>query len=53
MIKETLYYKNNYLDEFEAVVENCIEENGKIRVILNETAFYPEGGENFDEGKAV
>ena len=39
MIKETLYYKNNYLDEFEAVVENCIEENGKIRVILNETAF--------------
>ena len=44
MIKETLYYKNNYLDEFETVVENCIEENGKIKVILKETAFYPEGG---------
>lgn len=44
MIKETLYYKNNYLEEFEAVVENCIEENGKIKIILNETAFYPEGG---------
>lgn len=44
MVKETLYYKNNYLTEFEATVEDCIEENGKIKIILNNTAFYPEGG---------
>lgn len=44
MIKETLYYKNNYLSEFETIVENCFEEKGKIKVILKETAFYPEGG---------
>lgn len=44
MIKETLYYKNNYLKEFETVVDSCIEENGKIKVVLKETAFYPEGG---------
>lgn len=44
MIKETLYYKNNYLEEFETIVEDCFEENGKIKIVLKETAFYPEGG---------
>lgn len=44
MIKDTLYYKNNYLTEFEAIVKDCIEENGKIKIILDNTAFYPEGG---------
>ncbi len=44
MIKETLYYKNNYLSEFDSTVEDCFEENGKIKLILKETAFYPEGG---------
>lgn len=44
MIKETLYYKNNYLSEFETKVKECIEENGKFKIILEETAFYPEGG---------
>ncbi len=44
MVKETLYYKNNYLSEFEAIVQDCIEENGKIKIVLNNTAFYPEGG---------
>lgn len=44
MIKETLFYKDNYLKEFKTNVEECIEENGKIKVVLKETAFYPEGG---------
>lgn len=44
MVKEVLYYKNNYLTEFEATVKDCIEENGKIKIILSNTAFYPEGG---------
>lgn len=44
MQKEALFYRNNYLTEFEATVVDCIEENGKVKVILSETAFYPEGG---------
>ena len=35
-----LYYEDPYLREFEAVVI-AVEEDG---VILNQTAFYPEGG---------
>lgn len=44
MIKDTLYYKNNYLTEFTTKVVDCIELNGKIKVVLENTAFYPEGG---------
>jgi len=44
MQNNALYYKNNYLTEFDTIVLNCINEDGKIKVILNETAFYPEGG---------
>lgn len=44
MIKEALYYKDNYLMEFDTVVLECINENNKIKVVLKETAFYPEGG---------
>ena len=44
MIKDTLYYKDNYLTEFTSKVLSCVEENGKIKVVLENTAFYPEGG---------
>lgn len=44
MIKNSLYYKDGYLKEFEAVVKECIEEDKKIKIILDNTAFYPEGG---------
>lgn len=44
MIKEALYYKDNYIKEFESNVEDCIIEKEKIKVVLSETAFYPEGG---------
>lgn len=39
-----LYYDSPYIKEFEAVVLSC--ENGKkgYEVILDQTAFYPEGG---------
>lgn len=48
---DTLYYKDNYLKEFKTKVINCIEENEKIKVVLQETAFYPEGGgQNADTG---
>lgn len=39
-----LYEADAYLGEFTAVVEKCVSEAGIFRVILNQTAFYPEGG---------
>ncbi len=44
MIKNSLYYKDGYIKEFEAIVKDCIEEDKKIKIILDNTAFYPEGG---------
>lgn len=44
MIKDTLYYKDNYLTEFTSKVVDCVESNGKIKIVLENTAFYPEGG---------
>lgn len=44
MIKEALFYKDNYLKEFETKVIECIDDNGKIKLVLENTAFYPEGG---------
>lgn len=41
---DTLYYKDNYLKEFETKVKECIKIEDKILVVLEETAFYPEGG---------
>lgn len=43
MIKDTLYYKDNYLTEFEAIVKECIKDK-EIKIVLDKTAFYPEGG---------
>ena len=39
-----LFYEDVYIREFEAIVLSCEEKDGKYYVILNETAFYPEGG---------
>lgn len=44
MIKEALFYKDKFLKEFKTKVVECIEEKNKIKVVLKETAFYPEGG---------
>ena len=43
-VNNELYYKDNYLKEFEAKVVECIEDKEKIMVVLSKTAFYPEGG---------
>ena len=44
MIENTLFYKDNYLSEFDAKVVESFEEKGKNYVVLDNTAFYPEGG---------
>ncbi|KRQ87459.1 Alanine--tRNA ligase [Caloramator mitchellensis] len=41
---QKLYYENPYIKEWEALVVNQIEKDGKFIVELSETAFYPEGG---------
>lgn len=39
-----LYYENAYTSEFEANVLKSFAIGGKTGIILNQTAFYPEGG---------
>lgn len=44
MDTKRLYYENVYTKEFRAVVLECREAKKGWHVILNESAFYPEGG---------
>lgn len=39
-----LYYEDAYIKEFEAQVVSCREAGDSYEVILDQTAFYPEGG---------
>ena len=39
-----LYYEDSFMQEFTAQVVSCVEQSGKWAVILDQTAFYPEGG---------
>lgn len=39
-----LYYEDAYMTEFEAEVTGCRETEGGYSVVLDQTAFYPEGG---------
>jgi len=41
---EKLFYTDPFLKEFTATVLSCTEEKGAYAVILDRTAFYPEGG---------
>ena len=41
---ERLYYRESSLVEFDAVVERAERHEGKPAVVLDRTAFYPEGG---------
>ncbi|MBQ7956574.1 MAG: hypothetical protein IJ279_00945 [Clostridia bacterium] len=42
---EKLYYIDQYLKEFDAVVVSCEKaENGLFNITLDKTAFFPEGG---------
>ena len=39
-----LYYENAFLQDFTAAVESCQAVKGGFAVVLDRTAFYPEGG---------
>ena len=41
---QRLYRENQYITEFEAKVLSCENKNGRYEIILDKTAFYPEGG---------
>ena len=41
---ERLYEENPFLTTFDAVVESCVQGKKGYDIILNRTAFYPEGG---------
>lgn len=41
---EKLFYKDAFLTKFSGTVVDCREEKGQWAVILDRTAFYPEGG---------
>ncbi len=45
-VKETkkLFYEDSYTKEFEAKVLSCKEEKDGYAVVLDQTAFFPEGG---------
>ena len=44
MLLDQLYYRDPYLREFDAVVLRCEESKDGWNIILDQTAFYPEGG---------
>ncbi|MDO4975905.1 MAG: alanine--tRNA ligase-related protein [Eubacteriales bacterium] len=50
MKTDRLFYENVYLKEFNGKVLSCVEQEGTFRVILDQTAFYPEGGGQPAEG---
>lgn len=41
---ERLYYEDSHMQEFHAVVVSCEEDTRGYRIVLDRTAFFPEGG---------
>ncbi len=51
MITKQLYYENSYISEFDATVLSCVKSDDYYNIILDKTAFFPEGGgQKADEG---
>lgn len=44
MKTERLYYSDSYIKEFDAIVVSCEKLEKGYKVVLNKTAFFPEGG---------
>lgn len=43
-MQKTLFYEDPYCREFESTVLQCEQKNDSYEIVLEETAFYPEGG---------
>lgn len=41
---EKLFYEDSHLKQFTAVVQECLKSGDRYQVVLNRTAFFPEGG---------
>ena len=41
---EKLFYEDSHLKEFDASVRACVPDGERYRVVLDRTAFFPEGG---------
>ena len=41
---QRLYYDDVYIKDFTARVVSCVESGGSYEVVLDRTAFFPEGG---------
>ena len=41
---EKLYYEDSHLKKFTAVVQECLKAGDRYQVVLDRTAFFPEGG---------
>ncbi len=49
---EKLYYTDSFLKSFDATVTDCKECGDRFEIVLDRTAFFPEGGgQNGDSGK--
>ena len=44
MNTQRLFYEDVYMTEFEATIEEILSDDSGLRIRLNRTAFYPEGG---------
>lgn len=44
MKTERLYYSDSYIKDFDAIVISCDKAEKGYKVVLNKTAFFPEGG---------
>ena len=41
---EKLFYEDSHLKKFTAVVQECLKAGDRYQVVLDRTAFFPEGG---------
>ena len=41
---EKLYYKDQYIKDFTAEIEEIIPKDDKFHIVLDKTAFFPGGG---------
>lgn len=44
-----LFYEDSYIEEFEAQVVSCEQSGDKYMIVLDKTAFFPEGGGQYSD----